>query len=197
MSKGVTVVGACCVLAAAVFVGLAAKAPTRAVALPRVGDAAGTFSVAVPAGWQVDASGTLGTVLFLFGPQYDDFKVNVSVGKQQVGKMSLAEYLAVSKKGGPGMMPEYKELSEGSTTLGGLRAAKLVYEGKPLGKDMQFMAVFTVKDGVAYVLTYTAPSPYCAKHLKEFQAVVKSFTWTKRDEPRGGASPPRTTKPDR
>jgi hypothetical protein len=155
-------------------------AKRSAVRPVRVSDTAGKLSVAVPAGWQVDRSGAFNTALLLYGPRYQGFTINVNILEQQVGGMSLADYLAMSEEKAPRAIPGFKILSKGWTTVDGLRAGEVVYQSEPPGEHMQCMAVSTIRDGVAYVLTYTAPRAYYARHVGTFRAVVKSVTWTKR-----------------
>jgi hypothetical protein len=153
----------------------------------RATDSTGALSVVVPNGWKENKSGAGGTKLILVGPKHEGFTTNINLMIEKVPAMSLADYEKLSKRNAPKMMDNYKLLSSRGTTLGGVPARQWVCTGSggnPI-RHAKCRNAFGIKDGTAYILTFTSLEAYYDKHVGAFDSVVKSLKWLK-----GKASPP-------
>ncbi len=145
----------------------------------RVTDRSGALSVAVPSGWQASDTDFMGTKLFLFGPDYEGFRININLTTEAVGSISLSDYTKATEANLPKLIAEYEPVSKRPTKLGGIPATELVYRGAfgtPL-KTLQFRAVFAIRSQTAYVFTYTAPPAAFDKYVKACDVVTKSVEW--------------------
>jgi hypothetical protein len=169
-----------------VVFGLAVAIPIAAVQgkekQAKVTDKSGALSVVVPSGWAPSNADIMGAKLFLFGPEYKGFRININLATESVGSMSLAEYTRATEANAPKIITQYERVSRRSAKLGGLPATELVYRGAfgtPPTK-LQFKAVFAIKDQTAYIFTFTAPPAAFDKHVKAADAVTKSVEWKQR-----------------
>jgi hypothetical protein len=166
--------------------GLAVAIPVAAVPgkekQARVTDKSGALSVVVPSGWAPSDADIMGAQLFLFGPEYKGFRININLATESVGPMSLAEYTRATEANAPKFVTQYERVSKRSTKLGGVPATELVYRGAfgtpPM--TLQFKAVFAIKDQTAYIFTFTAPPAAFDQHVKAADAVSRSVEWQQR-----------------
>jgi hypothetical protein len=93
----------------------------------RVPDKSGALSVAVPSGWQASDTEFMGAKLFLLGPEYEGFRININLATEAVGPTSLSEYTRVTEANLPKLIAEYEPVSKRPTKLGGIPATELVY----------------------------------------------------------------------
>ena len=61
--------------------------------------------------------------------------------------------------------------------VGGVRALQLIHEGAMGAAPARWKTIIAIRNGVGYVFTYTAPREHFAKHLKDFDGLVKSLEW--------------------
>jgi hypothetical protein len=167
---------------------LAAAIPVAAVQgkekQARVTDKSGALSVVVPSGWTPSDADIMGAKLFLLGPEYKGFRININLATESVGSMSLAEYTRATEANAPRIINQYERVSRKSAKLGGLPATELVYRGAfgtPPTK-FQFKAVFAIKDQTAYIFTFTAPPAVFDQHVKAADAVTSSVKWKQRKD---------------
>jgi|GEM_PF-1277852 len=141
------------------------------------------FQVDYPQVWsKQNRDDFFATGVVFFSPLEDDadkFKERVSVLVENLsGDISLAQYTAQS-------LSEIRKLTDPDAgepllvSLGGDEGRQIVYDGEENGQPVQRMQTWSVKDGKAYVITYTArPDSYDA-YLPTVEKMIASFATTK------------------
>lgn len=152
--------------------GCSGKSPPRAASptgsQPSTGSTAGfetyrdakyDFTIGYPKDWDKQ-EGTLGSAVLLLSPlegSSDEFRENVNVLVQTLpDKMSLDQYTKLSLDQAPKLITGFDLLDEGSTNLAGSPAHQVHYRGEQGSFRLEWKQVWTVRDGKAFVLTYTA-----------------------------------------
>ena len=141
------------------------------------------FKVDYPEAWsKQNRDDFFATGVVFFAPLENDgdkFEERVSVLIENLpGDLSLAQYTAQS-------ITEIKKLSDPDVgepqiiSLGAKEGRQIVYNSKENGKPVQRMQTWSVENGQAYVITYTAkPDSYDA-YLPIVEKMIESFTTTK------------------
>ena len=101
--------------------------------------------------------------------------VNVYIAPLKSPDQTLVDFFQNSVEGLMVTTKEFTVLSHEETTLSGVPAQKIVYTEESSGQKIQYLQVFAVKDGKAYVLTYTAPAESYSAHVKDAEAIINSF----------------------
>jgi hypothetical protein len=145
---------------------------------PGMNAGTGKFDVTVPEGWhRLDTSLNGVNATFLFAPSANNgFRTNINVVSESMHGTSLDEYF----KKNVSMMSQYmQKFTEGAKTekdINGTKVKFLEYSHSQNGLDMDVTMALIPKNGVAYVITVTAPKGERAKYEQQFEAVVKSFS---------------------
>lgn len=66
-------------------------------------------------------------------------------------------------------------LEEGETTLSGLAAKRVVYQGNVAGETLRYMQIFTVDGAMVYTLTYAAKPEYYDQNLEDVEEIRAEF----------------------
>lgn len=143
-------------------------------------DADEAFTLLYPAAWEVIEKETTPTVLFvaLKTADGDPFRENVGVTRQALADQATTvetytdEFLTLA----PEMLDDYVLVSSQSATLAGLPAHRVIYTGSQNGMPLQWLQVWTVTGGQAYILTYTADPAEFQTYLADADALISSFT---------------------
>lgn len=141
-------------------------------------DAANGFTIGYPPGWEKKQGGDLAITVFLSpaeGPS-DDFRENVNVLIQDIpADMTLDQYTDLSIRQGKSLVSGFTVLRTEATTLSGGRGTRLFYLGKPAGQSLEFEAVWIVRSGKAFVITFTGTRDSFSQFLAEAEGIMFSF----------------------
>jgi serine/threonine-protein kinase len=122
-------------------------------------DAKYDFTIGYPKEWDKQ-EGAAGSAVAFLSPQEsasDDFRENVNVLVQMLpDKVTLDQYTKLSLDQAPKLITGFDLLDEGSTTLAGSPAHHVHYRGEQGAFRLEWKQVWTVQNGRAFVLTYTA-----------------------------------------
>ena len=158
-----------------------------------------------PAGWVADKPLEGGCSLVLINsPKDKDFPLFISVRAAVCPINNLDEYAATlipaNKKGLVERMVQVNEVKEAVTLLGGCPAKDILYIGEGavdvktksattkealilfVGMEnvpVLYKNVFTIKDGIIYMLEYGGHDEEFKKHENEFNDLIKSFVINK------------------
>lgn len=110
----------------------------------------------------------------IFGPAEGDFRVNVNFLVQNTGGKSLEEFTKISQEQIKSF-PDAKIEKEGYETINGVKFFSAVASFKKEAYTLKAKTAWTVADGKAYVLTYTATEQSYGKYLKDADAMFSSF----------------------
>lgn len=132
-------------------------------------DPEGDYRMTVSSNWEAN-HGTVaaGIELWFTGPPDGPFRPNINVLTQAVGAMDLETYTRMSLDNAPAFVSEF-ELVGTKTQTGatGTELAVSEYRGKVGASSLfHFLAVWTVSDGQAIVVTLTAPPETYASQRK-------------------------------
>jgi|GEM_PF-5198879 len=119
-------------------------------------------SLRYPAGWTVKASGADSPlIVFIDPPGEGPFRRNINILQQSgPAPFTLDEYTDLSLKQIAGV-PGSTTGESRPTKLSGSPAYRLAYRGDLGNGDLRFLAVWTIRSGKAWLVTYTAdPARY-------------------------------------
>jgi serine/threonine-protein kinase len=106
----------------------------------------------------------------------DDFRENVNVLVQALpDKVSLDDYTKLSLDQAPKLITGFDLLDQGSTILAGTPAHQVHYRGAQGTFRLEWKQVWTVRNGRAFVLTYTAERERYEADLPTAEAVFATF----------------------
>ena len=148
--------------------------PVSALVDPAYVDSKNQFSINPPAGWLIDASGTLGTAVILYGPTDSNFRINMNVITEATS-LSLSDYVISAKAQLSSGLNNYQLVSETPTSIGGVAADELVNtftQGSTNIKDKQDILV---QNGKAYVVTSTALQTNYGTYQALFDESIQTF----------------------
>lgn len=154
-----------------------------------------------PAGWVADKPLEGGCSLILINsPKDKDFPLFISVRAGACPINNLDEYattlIPANKKGLFERMVQVNEIKEAATLLAGCPAKDILYIGEGavdvktksvttkealtlfVGTEnvpVLYKSVFTIKDGIVYMLEYGGREEEFKKHENEFNDLIKSF----------------------
>lgn len=134
------------------------------------------FSFVPPPSWEVSPPRTAGiTVRYDSASPRGNFNVNTETLPARI--TTVAEYLEEGTRRLPSQVPGYTPDPGGTRvlTLGGEPAAAIRYTGTVSGVTVVVQQVAVLKNGVAYVLTFVAPTDDADAFLREAEAVLTSW----------------------
>lgn len=140
----------------------------RAEAPGRYVDKTNSFSLIPPSGWVNVTSQFSNCAVAFAGPVEDGFAVNINIQVQRYGG-TLVEYARLSEdqiKQSQGKVVSRKSLGTGR---------EIVWTCTMQGKKLQFLSLFLVEGGKAYLFTGTALQSNWGKFARPLQASADSF----------------------
>lgn len=142
-------------------------------------DEAHGFTIGYPSEWHRQEGVAGSQVAFLAPPEgtSDAFRENVNVVVQVLPEASLTLdlYTKLSLEQAPTIITGFRLLDQGSTTLSGAPAHEVHYRGKQGIFRLEWGQVWTVEDGKAYVLTYTAERKRYEADRATAEAMFETF----------------------
>lgn len=137
------------------------------------------ISIQYPQDW-TKVEGAAGTVVTFQSPQSsasDDFLENLNIVVEDLSSqpMTLSEYVELNVNMLKQYIPSYKLIDSSSTTLAGMPAQKLVYTGELQQYALKWMQIISIKNNVAYVISYTATESSYSSNLETAQHMIDSF----------------------
>jgi hypothetical protein len=135
-------------------------------------DPGGAYAVDVDPDWK---AGSLSQPKFWFTDEAFHSNVNAIV-EDVPSSVSLADYLELSGKNAPNLIPGYKLLSLDVLNESGNRVlARWHYVGTPGGKLLEFLAITGLKYGRAVTLTYTTEPEAFADRVRDVEPYMRTL----------------------
>jgi serine/threonine-protein kinase len=155
-------------------------APVLAQQTPMVSisNSSSAYRMTYPDLWSKTVASSLGAEIALVLPvsEGDLFQENLNVVIRRVRpEIALAEYSESAVEEIRAQIAAVKIVETGECFLGGRPAFRAVFTGRLGSLRMKWMQVWTLKDGQAYILTYSAEEAHYARELASVQSVVDSF----------------------
>ena len=138
------------------------------------------FSIKYPTDWYKQENQEGASVIFLspLDNQLDFFKENVNVVVQDLSKssMELKDYTDTAIRQVEIIFRENLQVIESKPTwLSGYPAHRFIFLGKGPEAEFKYFIVWTIKDNVAYQVTYAAISSQFDKYLPIVKRMMSSF----------------------
>lgn len=139
-----------------------------------------TYSYFVPPkGWEIaspDASHKHVKIGFI-GPSKQGFSASINLATEQIGNLSMAEYLkAVKEIYERTPQNRFRQLGKIKTGAGDSQLIEI--DTKTEWGDIRMMQMITLKDKIAYIVTVAAQKEEFGTLIKEFHQSLQSFTLT-------------------
>lgn len=137
------------------------------------------FSINYPATWELNESGLMGTTFALYSPQEDstDFRENVNLLIHDISAMNvdLDKYIAVTINGIYSYVYNSEIVTTEGFTMDGRPYHKLVYTGEQGGRALKWMQYCTIRDQLAYLVTFTSTQADFDANVESGEAIMKTF----------------------
>ena len=108
----------------------------------------------------------------------DQFRENLVISREALPNinMSLEQYMEMSINQLEKEFKNFRLIESGSAaSLARGKALKLIYNATSGKFYLKIMQIFTLKDGYAYILTYTAENNHYEEFINEIKKMIKSF----------------------
>lgn len=138
------------------------------------------FSIKYPASWTYKEN-TNDAVIIFYSPQENDldfFKESVNIVVQDISgnPMNLRNYSKLAIEQMEAVFGENMIILESVPTFVADRSGyKLVFLGKGLEAELQYMSVWTIDGTTAYQVTYTAIASQYERYISKVEKMLKSF----------------------
>ncbi|MBI3033878.1 LpqN/LpqT family lipoprotein [Candidatus Woesearchaeota archaeon] len=137
--------------------------------------------ISYPSSWELASSGQ--SIFAMQSPKEradDSFQENINLVMNDLSgqEMDVDSYAKLATDNLAQSIQGFALEESGSTSLAGMPARRIVFTGNVGGRALKFMQVFTIKDGLSYVLTFSSERDAFAENLGLVQKMVDSFEIT-------------------
>ena len=145
------------------------------------------YSINYPTDWVYSDNKTQPTIAFiLYSPeasQTEDLfreKINLTIEKLSSADYTLDQYTELALDQVKSQIPTAKMISSLPASIGDVDATNIVWSADfGNGIVLQFNQLFAIKDGTAYVLTFTSTVTEYKKYIEDAIKIFNSFKLTK------------------
>lgn len=138
------------------------------------------FSMQYPKDWKVEENSSPGIIVNMLNPNPDTdngnrFAANVNVVSEDTGKLSLADYIVLSKKVLVNSFTDYKSVTEKNKTVNGKEAVIIEATYQMGVYQLHNLQMFIVYNGKAFVVTGTSLNSAWDNYKNILETVISSF----------------------
>jgi len=138
------------------------------------------FSITFPSDWTLDQSRTMNTEFILFSPlnnPVDVFRENVNLLMTDMSEynMTMDDIVKLSEEQIATLITEAKVIQSVRRQKDGMEYHFFEYTGKQGTYNLRFLQHFYLKDGMGYVLTFSAETKSFADFEKTGNNILNSF----------------------
>jgi hypothetical protein len=157
----------------------AGEASTITIALPADGptyrDPGGAYVLEVGPDWE--AGSVSQPKIWFTHEAAKGFRSNVNATVEQVpGSASLQDYVKLSVKNAPALLPQLKSVSiDYLNESGGRQLARWHYRGSYNGRALEWLAITGLRDGKAVTLTFTSLPAVFADQVKDVEPYMRTL----------------------
>ena len=134
-----------------------------------------------PSNWAIKEN-QMGSLVAFVSPresESDSFMENVNLLLENTPPdTSLEKYNSYGLEMLKKVVTDFNIIESNDTTLGGLPASNMIYTGRMGEFNLKYFQVWTLKDGKAYVCTYTADQKSFDKYLPVAKNVIDSLKFS-------------------
>ena len=147
---------------------------------PGINAGSNTFSIEAPAGWTIKDTSLMGMKYTFLSSELennsDNFKENVNIVTERCGSMGLDDYYSASLTGLK-TMPGFERGKESDRSINNIEFKNLKYSHSYGGMPIDVDVYFTIRDGLAYIITCSAKKGEMDKWETQFREAVSSFSF--------------------
>lgn len=139
------------------------------------------ISIQTPAKWQLKENTQQGIQATFFAPKEgddDEFIENINLHVSDLSakpNVTLEEIVKIWNDQSKSEYPDsYEIVSQSKTTLGGIKAIKLIAKATDGSLPFKNMAVFALKDSISYIINYSAEGKSFDKFLPDVEKLLRS-----------------------
>lgn len=138
------------------------------------------FQINYPDQWEVNQSGLMGSIFFIFSPlddSTDKFRENINLVKQDLSgiKMSLDDFVILSEKQLKTIITDVKIIQSKRITKNNNEHHLIILEGKQGFFHLKTMQYYWIKNNKAYILTFTAEIDKFDSYFSKAKKIMASF----------------------
>ncbi len=138
------------------------------------------FQINYPEQWEVNQSGLMGSIFFIFSPlddSTDKFRENINLVKQDLSgiKMSLDDFVILSEKQLKTIITDAKIIQSKRITKNNNEHHLIILEGKQGFFHLKTMQYYWINDNKAYILTFTAEADKFDNYFPKAKKIMDSF----------------------
>ncbi len=131
-----------------------------------------TYTFYVPASWAISSFNGMSLAYHSLD---DASSLSLSQYKLDSTTIDYAQHWEICKEDYQTNLVDFTLISEANCMLGEQAAGQYEFTAKIAGNQYKYMNVITVKDGMAYVLTYTSLEDKYDSHLEDVTKTIKAF----------------------
>ena len=140
------------------------------------------YAIEYPSDWEVTTQKTQPAIQFsilanIESQKADSFRESVNLSVENLGgrNLSLKEYIDLSLKQIKIQIPSAKIVSSDPVKVRDEATQEMIWKAEFSGTKLKFKQQIFIKEGTAYILTYTATEADFDKYLKAGEAIMKSL----------------------
>lgn len=136
------------------------------------------YTFSYPKTWELVDDGSQGTAFIVVSKRIDssdNFSESVNLVTQEVGEMSLDEYVSLSEQQIEEYMQESEVIGSRRKLIGKDSFHECLFKATDKGTRFVFEQKYAIKNGVAYILTYTAEDKTYLDMKPLADVVINSF----------------------
>jgi hypothetical protein len=145
---------------------------------PNINAGSGNFEIQPPVGWtRIDTtvSGLRATLLMAPIAAGDNFQTNVNVVSESMSNTTLDRYFDISLSNMGKFMQNFTNNGTGDKEVNGVHSKWLKYSQSPNGLGLDAICYIIPSNGIAYLITCTAPKGQLDKYQPQFDEAISSF----------------------
>ena len=135
------------------------------------------FEISAPAGWEKKDTLMNGIqITYMLSPMAEgNFRANINIVTQSMGDKTPDSYFDLNLSQMGKYLQNYSAGKNGEKQINGLPAKWMTYSHTMTGNDIEVLAYIVPKDGIAYIISCSAPKGTLNKYQASFDESVGSF----------------------
>lgn len=135
------------------------------------------FDISAPAGWEKKDTLMNGIqITYMLSPTTEgNFRANINIVTQSMGDRTPDSYFDLNLSQMAQYLQNYSAGKNGEKQINGLPAKWMTYSHTMTGNDIEVLAYIVPKDGIAYIISCSAPKGTLSKYQASFDESVGSF----------------------
>lgn len=136
-----------------------------------------SFKTRYPKDWTVNTTFQGVIVTFMCPDSSSGFtpNLNIVINGNLPGINTLDDLTAAAKSELSAAIENFQEIEMGDFSINGYDGKYIFYKGTVSGMDLVWAQVYSLNDGVAYIITYTADEANFEKYLEDAEIIAENI----------------------